>query len=98
MGNITIFLLLSLLTRRGRLRFELPKKPWVNKPIHPARTTASSSDRVLCSFHIRSSIDLNSLKRPTTRSQEARNLVREIAKEAAKEEFRMPYVLLHAEL
>jgi hypothetical protein len=55
---------------------------------------ASPQTRV--GLHIRSSIDFNGLKRPTPRSQEARNLIREIAKEAAKEEFRMRYVLFHA--
>ena len=55
---------------------------------------ASPQTRV--GLHIRSSIDFNGLKRPTPQSQEARNLIREIAKEAAKEEFRMCYVLFHA--
>jgi len=67
--------------------------------LQDVRRLDESSPQTRVGLHIRSSsIDLNTLKRPTPRSQEAYNLIREIAKEAAEEEFRMPYVLLHAEL
>lgn len=63
--------------------------------LQDVRRLDESSPQTRVGLHIRSSIDLATLKRPTPRTQEARNLIREIAKEAAKEEFRMPYVLPH---